>query len=151
MIVLATALRTARALALVLLLVALGAPGARADLLREVEGWWGLDPDGCFDDVDNQARVAVGRFEVTQAGVGFGSGGFAVGFYESTCYFEDAQASDDVISGATTCYSEGEEYRGWGWILRENAFTLRLFLPEGIGGGHPFVRCGALTRERLVR
>lgn len=118
------------------------------DFLAALEGWWGLHADGCFDE-DNQQRVAVGRWQRTDAGISFGKGNFRLGFYDGGCQISDMKQQSTAITGKGSCNFEGEEEAGPVRLQLENQFTLRAFYPRSMSEGLLLVKCGKLTREDL--
>ncbi len=120
------------------------------DFLDYLEGWWGLSADGCFDE-DNQYRVAVGRWQRTDAGVSFGKGDFRIGFYDGGCQISDMKQQSTTLTGKGSCNFEGEEETGPVRLQLENQFTLRATYPKSPGEGLLLVQCGKLTRNDLQK
>lgn len=126
----------------------------RVQALPSYQGWWGFDPDGCFDDEDNQYRVALGRHERISSDKGieivFGRGTEGIGMFDGGCDLSDRKASGRTISLRAVCESEGKKTIGVARIVMENEFTLRLFAPILRASGLLLVRCGKLTRRDLA-
>jgi hypothetical protein len=120
----------------------------------KLDGWWGFSPDGCFDDVDNQYRVALGRFEVINSDkdrkILFGKGAYGIGMYDGGCSLTQSKKSNAEITFKAQCTSEGEKTTGLASIKFDNEFTLRLYSPITRKDGLLLVKCGKLSRKEII-
>lgn len=105
------------------------------EALSGLTGWWGMTPDGCFDDRDNQYRMHIGRYRFDEDWQFIaGEGPASVGFYDGACYFLVRIAlafgfgCDKACLGNLALQSvdqgvHGDDCRDGLWILRciENA------------------------------
>ncbi len=114
--------------------------------LEDVQGWWGLNPDGCFDDEDNKERVAIGRWQRNDKGVAFGSGPVAVGFYDGGCVLLELKTSLKRIHAVGRCEQESRKFSRGVSLTLVNKFTILIDTPVWSG---LLVRCGRLTRAQL--
>ena len=62
------------------------------------DGWWGFDKNGC-NDMDNQYRVAIGRWVKKGEKLEFGKGkGEAIGMYDDYCTLTKRQDHGKTIT-----------------------------------------------------
>jgi hypothetical protein len=122
----------------------------------DITGWWGFSPEGCFDDKDNQFRVALGKWERTEnhrdgVSLRFGKGQEKIGFYDSICFLSQRKDVGNMSTYSAVCDYEGEKIKGAGRIVNINEFTVRVFMPSLTDNGLLLVKCGNLTRHDLCK
>lgn len=102
----------------------------------DLTGWWALDGklENC-QDTENQYRVALGRYQVTENGVEFGSGNEMIGMYGYACKLSNRTQSDkNVIEYDASCDGEDFSEKGKTYFVIKNNDTINLALPNSHKG-----------------
>jgi hypothetical protein len=110
-----------------------------------IDGWWGYNPDACFDEA---GRVAVGHWEREGTNIVFGHGYFQVGMYDDRCVVKIVRELNGTIDGIANCEGEGNVSSDKMRIELENNFTLRIISKYFAKGQLILVRCGDITLGR---
>jgi len=125
--------------------------------VHPVDGWWGWDFDknGC-NDVDNQYRVALGKYKQLKRigsepgyGIKFGEGSEKIGMYDGGCDLSEKKVIGNRIEYRASCEFEHEKHSGPAiitFIDKDNIYLKTpSFDPESKGIG--LVRCDAPSQS----